>query len=154
MATIDVGTVVQRCIDQQRPLADRQEVSLTIEPSQVASTVWADSDGLFTMLTNLLSNAVKYTPRSGRVTVRWYRREEDTVIEVQDTGIGIAPAEQQRVFERFYRVDRARSREFGGTGLGLAIVKHLAQSFGGSVGLESELQRGSTFRVVLPVSKR
>lgn len=101
-------------------------------------------------MTNLLSNAVKYTPSGGQVTVRWSRDDEHAVIEVQDTGIGIASEDQARVFERFFRVNRARSREFGGTGLGLAIVKHLAQSFGGSVGLESEIEQGSTFRVRLP----
>jgi two-component system phosphate regulon sensor histidine kinase PhoR len=72
------------------------------------------------------------------------------VIHVSDTGIGIAPADQARVFERFYRVDRARSRELGGTGLGLAIVKHLVQAFGGTVALDSALGRGSTFSVRLP----
>jgi len=72
------------------------------------------------------------------------------VLEVEDTGIGIAPDDQQRVFERFFRVDKARSRELGGTGLGLAIVKHLTQSFGGEVGLRSELGKGSIFRVSLP----
>jgi two-component system phosphate regulon sensor histidine kinase PhoR len=75
-------------------------------------------------------------------------------LEVKDTGIGIAPEHHERVFERFYRVDKARSRDVGGTGLGLSIVKHLAQSFGGGVELESELGRGSTFRVRIPSGEK
>ena len=75
------------------------------------------------------------------------------MLEVKDTGIGIAPEHHDRVFERFYRVDKARSRDVGGTGLGLSIVKHLAQSFGGSVELESQLGKGSTFRIHLPVGQ-
>ena len=73
------------------------------------------------------------------------------MLEVEDTGVGIAPRDQQRVFERFYRVDKARSREVGGTGLGLAIVKHLTQAFGGQVGLNSELDQGSRFQIRLPL---
>ena len=153
MTAVDVGNMVHRCITQHRPFASQRDVQLITESVSDAISVWADADGLFTMLTNLLSNAIKYTPHGGQVTVRWFEQEDRVVIEVQDTGIGIAPEDQQRVFERFFRVDKARSREFGGTGLGLAIVKHLAQSFGGSVGLESELEQGSSFQVRLPRAK-
>ena len=103
-------------------------------------------------MNNLLSNAINYTPEGGRVTVRWRAVGDDAVIEVSDTGIGIAPEDQARVFERFYRVDKALSRELGGTGLGLAIVKHLAQSFAGEVRVESQLGEGSTFRVTIPLA--
>jgi two-component system phosphate regulon sensor histidine kinase PhoR len=112
--------------------------------------VRADEEGLRTILDNLVGNAVKYTPDGGRVAVRWRRDNERVLLEVEDNGIGIAEKFQSRVFERFYRVDKARSRELGGTGLGLSIVKHLAQAFGGGVGLASEPGRGSTFRVWLP----
>ena len=97
-----------------------------------------------------LTLTVRLTPRGGRVTLRVASDARETRVEVSDTGIGIAPEDQERVFERFYRVDKARSRELGGTGLGLSIVKHLAQSLGGRVSLASELGRGSTFRVHLP----
>ena len=97
-------------------------------------------------------NAIRYTPEEGSVTVRWHREQEWCVIEIEDTGIGIAKADQARIFERFYRVDKARSRELGGTGLGLAIVKHLSQAFGGSIGLVSEVNQGTTFRVRLPLA--
>jgi two-component system phosphate regulon sensor histidine kinase PhoR len=83
------------------------------------------------------------------VSVRAAPNHRFVALEVQDTGIGIAEKDQARVFERFYRADKARSRELGGTGLGLSIVKHLAQAFGGSVGLDSRLREGSTFRVNL-----
>jgi two-component system phosphate regulon sensor histidine kinase PhoR len=99
---------------------------------------------------NLVDNGVKYTPEGGSVTVR--TRPDDTehvVIEVTDTGGGIAPAHLPRIFERFYRVDAGRSREVGGTGLGLAIVKHFVQRMGGEVGVESKLGKGTTFRVRL-----
>ncbi len=87
------------------------------------------------------------------MTVRWSVEGTDGVCEVQDTGIGISRAHHARIFERFYRVDKARSREIGGTGLGLSIVKHLAQAFGGSVRVDSQSRCGSTFRVTLPLAE-
>lgn len=101
-------------------------------------------------VTNLLDNAIKHSDRRARVVVRAVRNASDVVIEVTDTGIGIAPEHQQRIFERFYRVDRARSREHGGTGLGLAIVKHIAQAHAGEVSVRSTLHHGSTFTLRLP----
>ena len=101
-------------------------------------------------LINLLDNAIKHSGRDARVVVRAGRNASDVLIEVTDTGIGIAPEHQQRIFERFYRVDRARSRKQGGTGLGLAIVKHIAQAHDGDVSVRSVLQRGSTFTLRLP----
>ena len=115
--------------------------------------VRADKSGLQQLLDNLVDNAIKYTSSGGKVTVRWRADESMAVIEVTDTGIGIAPEHQARIFERFYRVDKARSRELGGTGLGLSIVKHLAQSFGGRVQLASQAGKGSTFSVCLPLAE-
>jgi two-component system phosphate regulon sensor histidine kinase PhoR len=111
-----------------------------------------DEEALGQVTTNLLDNALKYTPRGGRVWVRLREEGADAVIEVQDTGIGIKPQDCGRIFERFYRVDKARSRELGGTGLGLSIVKHILRAHGGSVFVESEPGVGSTFRAVLPLS--
>lgn len=103
------------------------------------------------VFTNLLENAIKYTPRGGRVKVAIRQSQRDVSIDVDDTGIGIPEADLSRVFERFYRVDRARSREMGGTGLGLAIVKHVVRAHGGHVSVKSREGVGSTFTVTLPL---
>jgi len=104
------------------------------------------------VLTNMLDNAIKYTPDGGRVTVGANPIGDDMVeIYVQDTGLGIPNEDLPRLFERFYRVDKARSRELGGTGLGLAIVKHLVRSQGGEVRVESEPNVGSRFSFTVPV---
>jgi two-component system phosphate regulon sensor histidine kinase PhoR len=104
------------------------------------------------VLLNLVDNALKYGGPAVEVTVGARRREEDGPVEVwvKDNGPGIAPEHRERIFERFYRVDRARSREQGGTGLGLSIVKHIVQSHGGEVWVNSEVGRGSTFCFTLP----
>jgi signal transduction histidine kinase len=100
-----------------------------------------------------VDNAVKYTPERGHVEVTTSPGPDGSArIEVADDGPGIAPEHQDRVFERFYRVDKARSRELGGTGLGLSIVKHLAEGMGASVSVESEPGKGSTFTVTLPAA--
>ena len=103
------------------------------------------------MVVNLVDNAFKYTPAGGVVTLRLYTLGQMGVVEVEDNGIGIPEDERQRIFERFYRVDRGRSRKQGGTGLGLSIVKHIVQSHHGSVDLVSEVDKGSTFRVSIPL---
>jgi signal transduction histidine kinase len=100
---------------------------------------------------NLLDNAIRYTGAGGVIRVRLGRQEGDAILEVKDTGEGIPTRDLGRVFERFYRVDTARSRATGGTGLGLAIVKHVVESHGGRVEAESQLGVGSTFTVLLPV---
>ena len=105
-------------------------------------------------LSNLVSNAVRYTPAGGRIEVAWQALGEELVLSVRDTGPGIAPEHLPRLSERFYRVDRSRSRESGGTGLGLAITKHVAQRHGGALRIESQLGAGSTFMLVLPTSRR
>lgn len=112
--------------------------------------VFADSVRLEQMLTNLIDNAVKFNHENGIVTVELVLREGKDVISVSDTGEGISGDHLQRIFERFYRTDRARSREIGGTGLGLAIVKHLARLHGGEVSVVSTLGKGSTFSIELP----
>jgi two-component system phosphate regulon sensor histidine kinase PhoR len=106
---------------------------------------------LFSAITNLLSNAVRYTPDGGRITLRWgWRADGGGEWEVTDTGPGIAREHLPRLTERFYRVDGSRSRDTGGTGLGLSIVKHVAQRHGGEIDVQSELGKGSCFRLVLP----
>jgi two-component system phosphate regulon sensor histidine kinase PhoR len=113
-------------------------------------TVVCDWSSLTRILANLLDNAVKYTEPGGRVGVTAARSGDTVAISVSDTGVGIASTDLERIFERFYRVDKARSRELGGTGLGLSIVRHLAEACGGRVSVESQLGKGSRFTVTLP----
>ncbi|WP_300710799.1 phosphate regulon sensor histidine kinase PhoR [Limnohabitans sp.] len=108
---------------------------------------------LLSAISNLVSNAVRYTPAGGTIRVAWTRDAEQVILSVNDTGPGIAPEHLPRLSERFYRVDRSRSRETGGTGLGLAITKHVAQRHGGELRIESHVGQGSTFMLVLPVSR-
>jgi two-component system, OmpR family, phosphate regulon sensor histidine kinase PhoR len=111
---------------------------------------WADEEAMDQILDNLVDNAMKYTPEGGRIRVRWYTKDGQACLEVEDTGIGIPERDLPRIFERFYRVDKARSRELGGTGLGLSIVKHLVQGMHGTVRASSVLGQGSVFHVCLP----
>jgi two-component system phosphate regulon sensor histidine kinase PhoR len=152
IGTVSVAEVVDQCLDGHRPSAEAKRIGLSVVPAQPECFVHADKEGLREILDNLVDNATKYTPEGGQITVRWNAARDLARIEVEDTGIGIPADHLARVFERFYRVDRARSRELGGTGLGLSIVKHLAQSFGGNVAVSSETGRGSTFTVHLPLA--
>jgi signal transduction histidine kinase len=103
---------------------------------------------------NLLSNAIRYTPPGGRIDLQVRRRQPGLIVAVKDTGVGIAPEHQRRVFDRLYRVDEARDRASGGSGLGLAIAQRAARALGGRLELESEPGRGSEFRLVLPTGGR
>lgn len=152
IVSVSVGDVVSACIEDRRQSAEAKQIALSIAPDMAPCSVQADREGLREILDNLIDNAIKYTPEGGSVTVSWQASEGMCLLSVSDTGIGIGPEHRKRVFERFYRVDKARSRELGGTGLGLAIVKHLAQAFGGKVTVDSEPGRGSTFTAHLPTA--
>jgi two-component system phosphate regulon sensor histidine kinase PhoR len=147
---VEIAQTVQVCLDEYLPVAKSKGVTLETHPPPENAVAWADEEGWLTVLNNLVDNAIKYTPSGGRVSVRWRIDGRRAVIDVEDTGIGIPKQHQARVFERFYRVDKARSRELGGTGLGLSIVKHWVQVFAGSVEVTSELGRGTTFTIRLP----
>jgi two-component system phosphate regulon sensor histidine kinase PhoR len=151
LGPVDVGAAVSRALRGLERNAAEKQITLSAEGlDEEPIFVEADAVALDHVLVNLVDNGVKYTPEGGRVTVSIDTdTEEGVVIEVSDTGGGIAPQNLPRIFERFYRVDSGRAREVGGTGLGLAIVKHLVQRMGGEVGVESRLGRGTTFRVVL-----
>ena len=135
-----------------RPTARQKNISLSWKRSgkAVMYTVRGDETQLTSMFSNLVENAVKYTPRGGRVEVTGSSDEDEVVVRVSDSGIGISEEGLPRIFERFYRVDKARSKETGGTGLGLSIVRHIAENHGGRVTVESTLGEGSTFTVHLP----
>jgi two-component system phosphate regulon sensor histidine kinase PhoR len=150
ITAVSVAPMLDACLRVHHETADGQQIALYREPGDESAQVLADEEGLRQILDNLIGNALKYTPEHGQVSLRWRVESDEVLIEVQDTGIGIAPDDQPRLFERFFRVDKARSRELGGTGLGLSIVKHLVQSFGGAVGVESRVGDGSTFWVRLP----
>ena len=126
--------------------------ALLFAPSP-AWTLLGSRTELQSAVSNLVSNAVRYTPAGGRIEVGWSVQGDELVMAVRDTGPGIAPEHLPRLSERFYRVDRSRSRETGGTGLGLAITKHVAQRHGGALRIESQLGVGSTFMLVLPISR-
>ncbi|MBC8113984.1 MAG: PAS domain-containing protein [Candidatus Saccharimonas sp.] len=158
LVAIEIGAVLRECVDEHQDVAKSK--SLRLEADASAEAVWglADLESLRTIADNLLDNAINYTPAGGRISVRWRREGDWIVFDVEDTGVGIVKENQTRIFERFFRVDRARSREVGGTGLGLSIVKHLCQVFGGQVKVTSQLGKGSTFTVRLraaePVANR
>jgi two-component system phosphate regulon sensor histidine kinase PhoR len=149
---VAIAEAVFNCLERHRARAEANKQTLTAlapdEPS--ASEIWTDEEALGQILDNLVDNAVKYTPDGSHIRIRWYGCGELICIEVEDNGPGIPERDLPRIFERFYRVDKARSRELGGTGLGLAIVKNLVQILKGSVRVTSISGRGATFIVCLP----
>ena len=149
LEAIEIGAILRECVDEHQDVAKSKNLRLELDSSN--EPVWglADLESLRIIADNLLANAINYTPAGGRITVRWRRECDWIVFDVEDTGVGIVKENQARIFERFYRVDRARSREVGGTGLGLSIVKHLCQVFGGQVRVTSQFGKGSTFTVRL-----
>ena len=156
-----VSSLLQRCEEESRALSallTQNQAQGHVLEFDTGAAQWQDIVGspaeLQSALSNLISNAVRYTPGGGRIVVRWERAADGgAVFSVQDTGPGIAPEHIPRLTERFYRVDRSRSRETGGTGLGLAIVKHVLQRHGASLDIRSTLGKGSTFSVHLPPAR-
>jgi len=146
---VDLSAGARRVMGDAESEAASKEIAIQGEISD-GVFVKADESQMAVLVRNLLENAVRYTSEGGRVSVDVYHEGNSAVVRVSDNGIGIPLEAQARVFERFYRVDRARSRDRGGTGLGLAIVKHIAELHGGTVQLESELGRGSIFTASLP----
>src|SRR5215218_1177565 len=150
---VDVRGVLMLVLSRLRPTARQKNITLTWKRSgstDVLYTVRGDETQLISMFTNLVDNAVKYTPHGGSVEVVAEPNEREVVVRVSDTGIGIPEEKLSRIFERFYRVDKARSKKTGGTGLGLSIVRHVAENHGGHVAVESALGEGSSFTVYLP----
>jgi len=145
---IRVAPIVERIVDSVQQIADEKHMTIECEvPAD--TTAWADAEALEHVLLNLVDNAVKYTPAEGKIAVRVRTQGDGVRIEVEDNGPGIEPRHRARIFERFYRIDKGRSREVGGTGLGLAIVKHLAEAMDGSVGVGPAQPQGSIFWVLL-----
>jgi len=147
---IAVPELLQTALDSVAPLGETKKQILEWKCSAGIPPFFGDSQKIHQMLVNLLQNAVNYTPEGGKIAVEARKEEGGIQIEVTDSGIGIPSEDLPRIFERFYRVDKGRSRELGGTGLGLSIVKHIAEAHGGRVSVESKLGQGSRFKVFLP----
>ncbi|MBX7454667.1 sensor histidine kinase [Mycolicibacterium sp. 3033] len=146
---VDVDVVVAEALSRHKVAADNADIAVTTD-APTGFQVLGDETLLVTAIANLVSNAIAYSPNGSAVSISRRRRGDNIEIAVTDRGIGIAPADQERVFERFFRVDKARSRATGGTGLGLAIVKHVAANHNGSIRLWSQPGTGSTFTLSIP----
>lgn len=147
---VDVDTVVSEALSRYKVAADNADIEITTD-APTGLRVLGNQPLLVTALANLISNAIAYSPHGSTVSVSRRRRGDNVEIAVTDRGFGIARADQERVFERFFRVDKARSRETGGTGLGLAIVKHVAANHNGSIRVWSQPGTGSTFTLSIPM---
>ncbi len=150
---VDVAGVIRSTLERLRMFADRHGVHLRPDVPDGPLFVRGDGERVGQLLINLVHNAIKFSPDGGDVVVRGRRDGEDVVVDVEDEGAGIPSGDVGRVFERFYKVDRARVRGKGGTGLGLAIARHIVESHGGRIWVESEEGRGSTFSFAIPAQE-
>ncbi|MEK7850700.1 MAG: heavy metal sensor histidine kinase, partial [Deltaproteobacteria bacterium] len=150
ISTVLLHSLLEISFDNAMALARGRGVDITIHGKEEVS-VQGDKMRLARVLLNLVDNAVKYTPKGGRVILSLAKKGDEAYISIRDTGIGISKEDQEKIFERFYRVDKSRSREIGGTGLGLAICKRIIEAHGGRISVDSEIGKGSTFTVVLPL---
>jgi two-component system phosphate regulon sensor histidine kinase PhoR len=148
---VEMGAVIRASLERLTLFAERQAVSLHADVADEPLWIRGDDDRLGQLLVNLLHNAIKFSPAGGDVTVRARSAETEVVVSVEDQGLGIPRADLDRVFERFYKVDKARVRGKGGTGLGLAIARHIVEGHGGRIWVESEEGRGATFSFAIPL---
>ncbi|MBK8100481.1 MAG: PAS domain-containing protein [Planctomycetes bacterium] len=148
----DLAAIVRETLRDLHALAERKRLRIVGELTERPVPIRGEPESLRQVVGNLIDNAIKYTPEGGAVTVRVLARDAAVRLEVTDTGIGLSDEDKERVFERFYRVDKARSRELGGTGLGLAIAKNVVRALHGEIGVDSVLGGGSTFWVTLPLA--
>lgn len=148
-----LNDIINDLVEELAAWAIASEVQLNAELKvNQQLLIVGDEEQLYRLVSNLIDNAIQYTPPGGAITVRLDRSDRHAVIQVQDTGIGIAPQAQQKIFDRFYRVSSDRSRHTGGSGLGLAIAQAIVQVHGGSLQIQSELGKGSTFAIYLPLN--
>jgi two-component system phosphate regulon sensor histidine kinase PhoR len=145
---IRVRSIVSECVDKLAPLAEQRRIRVVVKVDELLCAQ-ANREALLHVVTNLLSNAIKYSHEGATVRVQGTLRPDGVQLEVEDQGIGIAPLHHDRIFQRFYRVDKGRARKAGGTGLGLAIVKHFVRRMHGRISLRSSPGVGSTFRLML-----
>jgi two-component system, OmpR family, sensor histidine kinase SenX3 len=148
---IPLAVLIDDAVDRLRPMAAAGGIDLRCSVSEDGPTIVCDRRQVVSAIANLIDNAVKYSEPGSAVTVTSSTEEGQVVLTIEDAGIGIPRGDLERIFERFYRVDQARSRDTGGTGLGLAIVRHVARAHGGDVTVDSTEGQGSTFRLLLPL---
>jgi two-component system phosphate regulon sensor histidine kinase PhoR len=149
----NLQTIVEKVVELSQKALTEKKISLSYQKPVALPLVMAHESNIEQVVTNLLDNAIKYTPTGGSIQLRVFQQEQFVQVDVEDTGIGIEAKHIPRLFERFYRVDKARSRDLGGTGLGLSIVKHIVQYHGGDVFVKSRPGEGSTFSFTLCVSQ-
>ena len=149
---VEISEIVREAVNQAQINSEARGIYVEIGKLD-ESTVIGDRDQLIAAVHNLIENAINYSPEDTKVSIVAQRKEPLIEISVTDQGIGIADEDQSRIFERFYRVDPARSRETGGTGLGLSIVKHVALNHGGDIRVWSKIGVGSTFTLILPIAQ-
>ena len=149
---VNFSDIVNRAVRSAESAAHGKHQHLSAELSGTKLEVLGDRQNLSQLADNLIDNAIKYTPEEGRIIVRLFRKGSEAVLEVEDSGIGISPQYLERVFERFYRVDKARSQSLGGTGLGLSIVRNIAEKHSGTVSVASQSGTGSTFSFKIPLA--
>ena len=149
---VDVKSQIDKTVVMFRPTAAKKGVLLDMAIPDGLPPVMADSNYFDIVMRNLVDNAIKYVEKQGRVRIGAYQSERNVIIEVEDNGIGIPQADLDRIFERFYRVDKARSRQLGGTGLGLSIVKHIVLAHKGRIEVRSRISQGTTFTITLPIA--
>ena len=145
----DINETAQRIVKSLAPVAENEGISLTLLTEKEVIAV-ADREKMWQVVYNITDNAIKYTPEGGRVEVGVYGSGTECRIEVTDNGMGIPEKDIDKIFDRFYRVDKARSRESGGTGLGLSIVKELVEMHGGKITVESVVDSGTRMKIVIP----
>ena len=148
--TVHLPEIIRTAVETLRPQAEGKKQNLRVEPMEGLPALRADSQKIHQVIINLLHNAISYTPEEGSITVEATPEPDGVEVSVTDNGIGIPSEDLSRIFERFYRVDKGRSRELGGTGLGLSIVKHIVEAHGGHVRVESKPGKGSRFTFFLP----
>ncbi len=151
---IDIASLTKGIVEKLQHSAKEKNQTLSYEPTNKIPFVWGNSDRLEQVITNIITNAIKYTPDGGNVLVSTMHMYSTVTIKVKDDGIGIPQKDIDHIFERFYRVDKARSRQMGGTGLGLAIAKEIIEAHGGSISIKSKPGQGTTVMIKIPVTTK
>ena len=150
VSPISLSEEAVNCVEMLTMNAEKHEINIATETIEDKCIIIANKDMIKEVVYNLCDNAIRYNKPSGHVWVSVFRKDDKVILEVKDDGIGIPEKEQERIFERFYRVDKARSKKTGGTGLGLAIVKHIAEQHNAIINIESEVDKGTCISIEFP----